>query len=101
MIIDLSFRSGEHPALQPGMFRRLQTSAGSQPHAFVISRSATRAAAAVHLVTALLLRRRHVTILRFLRDQAIRSAGLHAGDRLVAPPSHGADRRHETSVPGS
>ena len=81
-----SFRPGEHPALQPGMFCRVQISAGSQPNAVVIPRTALHDGDAVYLVTDGRLDRRRVEVLRFLRDQAVVSAGLQTGDQLVVSP---------------
>ena len=81
-----SFRPGEHPALQPGMFCRVAISAGSQPNAVVVPRTALHDGNSVLLVTAGRLERRRVEVLRFLRDQAILSAGLQAGDQLVVSP---------------
>jgi RND family efflux transporter MFP subunit len=81
-----SFRPGEHPALQPGMFCRVEISAGSQPNAVVIPRTALHDGNSVHLVTDGRLVRRQVQVLRFLRDQAILSAGLQSGDQLVVSP---------------
>ena len=81
-----SFRPGEHPALQPGMFCRVEISAGSQPNAVVIPRTALHDGNSVYLVTDGRLARRQVEVLRFLRDQAILSAGLQSGDRLVVSP---------------
>jgi RND family efflux transporter MFP subunit len=81
-----SFRPGEHPALQPGMFCRVEISAGSQPNAVVIPRTALHDGNSVYLVTDGRLVRRQVQVLRFLRDQAILSAGLQSGDQLVVSP---------------
>lgn len=81
-----SFRPGEHPALQPGMFCRLEISAGSQPNAVVIPRTALHDGNSVYLVTDGRLDQRQVEVLRFLRDQAIVSAGLQTGDQLVVSP---------------
>lgn len=81
-----SFRPGEHPALQPGMFCRVEISAGSQPEAVVIPRTALHDGSAVYLVSDGRLARRQVEVLRFLRDQAILSAGLQLGDQLVVSP---------------
>ena len=81
-----SFRPGEHPALQPGMFCRVEISAGSQPNAVVIPRTALHDGNSVYLVTDGRLARRQVQVLRFLRDQAILSAGLQSGDQLVVSP---------------
>ena len=81
-----SFRPGEHPALQPGMFCRVQISAGSQPNAVVVPRTALHDGNSVLLVTDGRLERRRVEVLRFLRDQAILSAGLQAGEQLVVSP---------------
>ena len=81
-----SFRPGEHPALQPGMFCRVDISAGSQPNAVVIPRTALHDNDTVLLVSDSRLERRQVEVLRFLRDQAILSGGLQAGDLLVVSP---------------
>ncbi len=81
-----SFRPGEHPALQPGMFCRVEISAGSQPHAVVIPRTALHDDNTVYLVSDDRLARRQVEVLRFLQNQAIISAGLEPGDRLVVSP---------------
>ena len=81
-----SFRPGEHPALQPGMFCRVDISAGSQPNAVVIPRTALHDNDTVLLVSDGRLERRPVEVLRFLRDQAILSGGLQAGEQLVVSP---------------
>lgn len=81
-----SFRPGEYPALQPGMFCRVAIAAGSQPHAVVIPRTALHDGNSVHLVSNGRLARRQVEVLRFLRDEAILSAGLQTGDQLVVSP---------------
>ena len=81
-----SFQPGEHPALQPGMFCRVDISAGVQPAAVVIPRTALHDGDSVYLVADGRLARRRVEILRFLRDQAIVSAGLQLGDQLVVSP---------------
>ena len=81
-----SFRPGEHPALQPGMFCRVDISAGSQPNAVVVPRTALHDNDTVLLVSDGRLERRRVDVLRFLRDQAILSAGLQAGEQLVVSP---------------
>ena len=81
-----SFRPGEHPALQPGMFCRVDIAAGSQPNAVVIPRTALHDNDTVLLVSDGRLERRQVEVLRFLRDQAILSAGLQAGEQLVVSP---------------
>lgn len=81
-----AFRPGEHPALQPGMFCRVEISAGSQPNAVVVPRTALHDDNTVYLVSAGRLEQRRVEVLRFLRDQAILSAGLQAGDQIVVSP---------------
>ena len=81
-----SFRPGEHPALQPGMFCRVEISGGTQPGAVVIPRTAMHDDSAVYLASEGRLARRQVEVLRFLGDQAIISAGLQSGDRLVVSP---------------
>ena len=81
-----SFRPGEHPALQPGMFCRVEISGGTQPGAVVIPRTAMQDDHAVYLAVEGRLERRQVEVLRYLGDQAIISAGLQSGDRLVVSP---------------
>ena len=81
-----AFRPGEHPALQPGMFCRVEISAGSQPNAVVIPRTALHDDNTVYLVSDGRLAGRRVEVLRFLQDQAILSAGLQSGDQLVVSP---------------
>ena len=81
-----SFRPGEHPALQPGMFCRVDIAAGSQPNAVVIPRTALHDDNTVYLVSEGRLASRRVDVLRYLRDQAILSGGLHADDLLVVSP---------------
>ena len=81
-----SFRPGEHPALQPGMFCRVEISGGTQPAAVVIPRTAMQDDGAVYLAVEGRLERREVEVLRFLGDQAIISAGLQSGERLVVSP---------------
>ena len=81
-----SFRPGEHPALQPGMFCRVDISGGTQAGAVVIPRTAMHDGSAVYLASEGRLARREVEVLRFLGDQAIISAGLQSGDRLVVSP---------------
>ena len=81
-----SFRPGQHPALQPGMFCRVEISGGTQPGAVVIPRTAMHDDNAVYLASEGRLEQREVEVLRFLGDQAIISAGLQSGDRLVVSP---------------
>ena len=81
-----SFRPGEHPALQPGMFCRVEISGRTQPGAVVIPRTAMHGGNVVYLASEGRLARREVEVLRFLGDQAIISAGLQSGDRLVVSP---------------
>ena len=81
-----SFRPGEHPALQPGMFCRVEISGVTQPAAVVIPRTAMHDDNAVYLASEGSLERREVEVLRFLGDQAVVSVGLQSGDRLVVSP---------------
>lgn len=81
-----SFRPGEYPALQPGMFCRVEITGGTQPGAVVIPRTAMHDGNAVYLASEGRLTRRGVEVLRFLGDQAIISSGLQSGDLLVVSP---------------
>ena len=78
-----SFRPGEHPALQPGMFCRVEIAAGSIPDAIVIPRTALHDGNAVFLAEDGRLARRQVQVARFRHDEAILSGGLRQGDKLV------------------
>ena len=81
-----SFRPGEHPALQPGMFCRVEITGGTQPGAVVIPRTAMHDGSAVYVADDGRLEKREVDVLRHLGDQAIISSGLQSGDRLVVSP---------------
>jgi len=81
-----SFRPGQHPALQPGMFCRVEISGGTQPGAVVIPRTAMHDDRAVYLAIEGRLARREVEVLRLLGDQAIISGGLQSGEQLVVSP---------------
>ena len=78
-----SFRPGEHPALQPGMFCRVDITANGIADAFVIPRTALHDENSVFLAEDGRLARRKVEVARFRHDEAVIDAGLHAGDRLV------------------
>ena len=78
-----SFRPGKHPALQPGMFCRVDIAARSIPDAVVIPRTALHEGTAVFLAEDGRLARRQVQVVRLRHDEAILGAGLQPGDRLV------------------
>ena len=78
-----SFRSGGHPALQPGMFCRVDITASGISDAFVIPRTALHDGNTVYLVEEGRLARRQVQVTHFRYDEAVIGAGLQAGDRLV------------------
>jgi multidrug efflux pump subunit AcrA (membrane-fusion protein) len=74
------------PPLQPGMFCQVEIDAGSVSDAVVIPRTALHEANTVFLVHDGILTRRPVQVLRELRDQAIITAGLQPGDKLIVYP---------------
>ena len=78
-----SFRPGEHPALRPGMFCRVDITASGIPNAFVIPRTAVHDGNTVFLAEDGRLARRQVQVARFRHDEAVIGAGLQAGERLV------------------
>ena len=78
-----SFRPGEHPALQPGMFCRVEIAAKSIPGAVAIPRTALHDGDAVFLAEDGRLVRRQVQVARFRHDEAILGGGLRPGDKLV------------------
>ena len=78
-----SFRPGEHPALQPGMFCRVDITASEIPDAVVIPRTALHDGNTVFLAEDGRLAQRQVQVARFRHDEAILSAGLQPGDKLV------------------
>ena len=78
-----SFRPGEHPALLPGMFCRVDITAGGIADAFVIPRTALHDGNTVFLAEDGRLARRQVQVARFRHDEAVIGTGLQAGDRLV------------------
>ena len=78
-----SFRPGEHPALQPGMFCRVEIAAWSVPDAVVIPRTALHDGDAVFLAEGGRLSQRQVQVARFRHDEAILGGGLQPGDKLV------------------
>ena len=78
-----SFRTGKHPALQPGMFCRVDIAASGIADAFVIPRTALHDGNTVFLAEDGRLARRQVKVARFRHDEAVIGEGLQAGDRLV------------------
>lgn len=78
-----SFRPSEHPALQPGMFCRVDIAARIIPDAVVVPRTALHDGNAVFLAEDGRLARRQVKVVRFRHDQAILGGGLQSGDKLV------------------
>ena len=78
-----SFRPGEHPALQPGMFCRVEIAAGSISGAVAVPRTALHDGDAVFLAENGRLARRQVQVARFRHDEAILGGGLRPGDKLV------------------
>ena len=78
-----SFRPGEHPALQPGMFCRVEIAASSIPGVVVIPRTALHDGDVVYLAEDGRLAQRQVQVLRFRHDEAILGGGLQPGDKLV------------------
>jgi RND family efflux transporter MFP subunit len=81
-----TFLPGQHPPLQPGMFCEVEIAAMTVPDAIVIPRIALRDDHTVFLVHNSVLVIRRVRVLRLLRDQAILTAGLQQGDRVVVSP---------------
>lgn len=78
-----SFRPGEHPALQPGMFCRVEIAGKALSGAVVVPRTALHDGDMVFLAEDGHLARREVRVARFRHDEAILSAGLQQGDKLV------------------
>ena len=78
-----SFRPGEHPALQPGMFCRVEIAARSISDAVAIPRTALHDGDAVFLAEDGRLARRQVRVVHFRHDEAILGGGLQPGDKLV------------------
>jgi RND family efflux transporter MFP subunit len=81
-----TFRPGQYPPLQPGMFCEVEIAAMTVPDAVVIPRVALRERHTVFLARDGALAMRPVRVLRLLRDQAIITAGLQRGDRVVVSP---------------
>ena len=78
-----SFRPGEHPALQPGMFCRVDIAAARLDDAFVIPRTAVYEGNTVFLAEDGRLARRQVDVRLFRHDEVVLGAGLQTGDKLV------------------
>ena len=78
-----SFRPGEYPALQPGMFCRVDIAGTALSDAVVVPRTALHDGNTVFLAEAGRLAQRQVQVARFRHDEAILSAGLQQGDKLV------------------
>ncbi|GIX47882.1 MAG: hypothetical protein KatS3mg131_2093 [Candidatus Tectimicrobiota bacterium] len=81
-----SFRPGEAPALQPGMFCEVEIVAVRLPNAFLVPRVALQDGDTVFLVEKGTLQQRRVQVARLLRAHAVVTAGLQAGDRVVVSP---------------
>jgi RND family efflux transporter MFP subunit len=81
-----SFVAGQHPPLQPGMFCEVQIRGTTVPDAVVIPRIALRDNQTVFLAHDGVLEIRPVRVLRLLREQAIITAGLRRGDKVVISP---------------
>ena len=78
-----SFQPGEHPALQPGMFCRVDITGKALSDAVVVPRTALHNGNTVFLAEDGRLARREVRVARFRHDEAILSEGLQQGDKLV------------------
>ena len=78
-----SFRPGEHPALQPGMFCRVDIAGTALSDAAVVPRTALHDGNTVFLAEAGRLARREVQVARFRHDEAILSGGVQTGDKVV------------------
>lgn len=81
-----AFRPGQHPPLQPGMFCQVEIAAQTVANAAVIPRVALHGGQTVFLAQDGVLATRRVHVLRLLRDQAIITAGLRPGDKVVVSP---------------
>ena len=81
-----TFRPGEQPPLQPGMFCEVEITAQTVPQAAVLRRAALRDNHTVFLVQDGVLAVRQVQVLRVLRDHVIITAGLQQGDRVIVSP---------------
>ena len=78
-----SFEPGAHPALQPGMFCRVEVAAGTLSDVAVIPRTAVYDGSRVYLAEDGRLAQRSVEVARFRHDEAILGEGLKAGDKVV------------------
>ena len=78
-----SFQPGAYPALQPGMFCRVEIAATVLSDAVVIPRTALHDGNKVFLAVDGRLAQRQVEVTRFRHDEAVLGAGLRAGDKLV------------------
>ncbi len=81
-----SFRPGQQPPLQPGMFCRIAIVAKRVPESVVIPRTALRRDNTVFLVQDGTLAVRLVDVLHVQKDHVIIAAGLRQGDRLIVSP---------------
>ena len=81
-----TFRPGDHPPLQPGMFCRLTIETRRIPRAVRIPRTALRPENTVFLVQNGVLALRRVEVLHVQKESVIVTAGLESGDELIVSP---------------
>ncbi|MDH3599246.1 MAG: efflux RND transporter periplasmic adaptor subunit [Candidatus Tectomicrobia bacterium] len=81
-----SFRPGDQPPLQPGMFCRLTIETRRVPQAVRIPRTALRPGNTVFLVQDGVLAVRPVEVLYVQKESVIVTAGLEPGDQLIVSP---------------
>lgn len=80
------FRPGQHPPLQPGTFCEVVSVAATIPDAILIPRLALRDHHTVFLAQDGVLVIRQVQVLRLLKEQALITAGLQRGERVIVSP---------------
>jgi multidrug efflux pump subunit AcrA (membrane-fusion protein) len=81
-----SFRPGEQPPLQPGMFCRLTIETRRVPRAVRIPRTALQPENTVFLVQDGALAVRPVEVLYVQKESVLVTAGLETGDLLIVSP---------------